>query len=261
MVQRGAPPKVAILREQGINGQREMAQAFMAAGFEAVDVTMTDLVEGRQALNGFQGLVACGGFSFGDVLGAGQGWARSILHQAKLAEAFAAFFADPQRFALGVCNGCQMFSALRALMPGTEQWPDFVHNQSWQFEARLSQVRIEPSPSLFFTDMVGSVMPVVTAHGEGRVQGNGPLPSDLVALRYVDGHGRATEQYPDNPNGSPQGMTGLCNRDGRITILMPHPERLLRGLNFSWAPPAWREQWGDQSPWQRMFYNARHWVA
>ena len=254
----GAKPQVAILREQGINGQREMAQAFIAAGFEAVDVHMSDLRAGRHQLKHFQGVVACGGFSFGDVLGAGQGWARSILHQPDLAEAFAEFFADPGRFALGVCNGCQMFSALRTLMPGTQRWPDFVHNQSWQFEARLSQVRIEPSPSLFFADMVGSVIPVVTAHGEGRAQpGTEGLDERQVALRYVDGHGQPTQDYPDNPNGSPQGVTGLCNDDGRITILMPHPERLLRTLNFSWAPPSW----GPESPWQRMFHNARQWVA
>jgi len=253
----GAKPQVAILREQGINGQREMAQAFIRAGFEAVDVHMSDLRDGRHQLKAFQGVVACGGFSFGDVLGAGQGWARSILHQPDLAAAFTEFFADPQRFALGVCNGCQMFSALRSLMPGAQHWPDFVHNRSWQFEARLSQVRVEPSPSLFFTDMVGSVIPVVTAHGEGRVQPSAAgLEGCSIALRYVDGRGQPADQYPDNPNGSPQGVTGVCNDDGRITILMPHPERLLRTVNFSWAP----SHWGPDSPWQRMFHNARQWI-
>jgi phosphoribosylformylglycinamidine synthase len=230
-----AKPQVAVLREQGVNGQREMARAFMGAGFEAVDVHMSDLESGRQTLDGFQGLVACGGFSFGDVLGAGQGWARSILFNAELTDQFQAFFADPTRFALGVCNGCQMLSSLKSIIPGADGWPTFVHNRSRQFEARLSQVTIESSPSLFFAGMAGSRLPIVTAHGEGRV----------------------AEHYPDNPNGSPAGVTGLCNRDGRVTILMPHPERLLRAVNFSWAPP----EWGDVSPWMQMFYNARRWAA
>ena len=249
-------PRVAILREQGVNGQREMARAFMAAGFEAVDVHMSDLESGRQSLENFRGLVACGGFSFGDVLGAGQGWARSILFNESLAASFRDFFADPSRFALGVCNGCQMLSALKSIIPGTEHWPSFEHNRSRQFEARLSLVRIEPSPSLFFIEMAGSVLPIVTAHGEGRARfGAGP-DSAAVALRYVDGHGRTTERYPDNPNGSPAGITGLTNADGRITIMMPHPERLLRRVNFSWAPSAW----GETSPWLQMFHNARRWV-
>ncbi|NDY94960.1 phosphoribosylformylglycinamidine synthase [Wenzhouxiangella limi] len=254
----GAKPRVAILREQGVNGQREMAQAFMAAGFEAVDVHMSDLETGRQTLAGFRGLVACGGFSFGDVLGAGQGWARSILYNPALAEAFQSFFADPGRFALGVCNGCQMLSGLRSIIPGAQAWPDFVHNRSRQFEARLSQVRIEPSPSLFFAGMEGSRLPIVTAHGEGRADfGHGEAPAGVVALRYVDGHGQIAQSYPDNPNGSPAGITGLSNQDGRVTILMPHPERLLRAVNFSWAPA----EWGERSPWMRMFHNARQWVA
>ncbi|MGY6555617.1 MAG: phosphoribosylformylglycinamidine synthase [Wenzhouxiangella sp.] len=249
-------PRVAILREQGVNGQREMARAFMAAGFEAVDVHMSDLESGRQSLESFRGLVACGGFSFGDVLGAGQGWARSILFHDRLARSFSDFFADRQRFALGVCNGCQMLSALHSIIPGTEHWPRFAHNRSRQFEARLSQVRIEPSPSLFFSGMAGSVLPIVTAHGEGRAHFAAQPDTSVVAMRYVDGHAQATERYPDNPNGSPGGITGLTNADGRITILMPHPERLLRKVNFSWAPAAW----GEVSPWMEMFYNAWRWV-
>ncbi len=253
-----ARPRVAVLREQGVNGQREMARAFMAAGFEAVDVHMSDLEAGRQGLETFHGLVACGGFSFGDVLGAGQGWARSILFNPQMADAFSAFFTDPGRFALGVCNGCQMLSSLKSIIPGAEDWPAFVHNRSRQFEARLSQVSIEPSPSLFFAGMAGSRLPIVTAHGEGRTEfADAAAGQALVALRYVDGHGQPTERYPDNPNGSPEGITGLTNRDGRVTILMPHPERLLRTVNFSWAPA----EWGEQSPWLRMFHNARQWVG
>ncbi len=251
-----ATPRVAVLREQGVNGQREMARAFMAAGFEAVDVHMSDLESGRQSLDEFRGLVACGGFSFGDVLGAGQGWARSILFNDALSAAFSEFFADPGRFALGVCNGCQMLSALKAIIPGTGHWPSFEHNRSRQFEARLSLVRIESSPSLFFDGMAGSVLPIVTAHGEGRARFADEPDRSLVALRYVDGYGQPTEHYPDNPNGSTAGITGLTNTDGRITILMPHPERLLRRVNFSWAPAGW----GEGSPWLQMFHNARRWT-
>ncbi|MCC5866059.1 MAG: phosphoribosylformylglycinamidine synthase [Wenzhouxiangella sp.] len=257
-VARGARPRVAILREQGVNGQREMARAFMIAGFEAVDVHMSDLEAGRARLADFHGLAACGGFSFGDVLGAGQGWARSILFNSNLADQFRDFFADPARFALGVCNGCQMLSALRDIIPGTAHWPSFVHNRSRQFEARLSQVEIVSSPSMLFSGMAGSRLPVVTAHGEGRAEFKDADPDQArVCVRYVDGHGRATEIYPDNPNGSPAGVTGLCNDDGRVTILMPHPERLLRSLNYSWAP----SDWGRHSPWMRLFHNARAWLG
>jgi phosphoribosylformylglycinamidine synthase len=253
----GACPSVAILREQGVNGQREMARSFMAAGFDAVDVHMSDLESGRVRLEQFQGLAACGGFSFGDVLGAGQGWARSILFNQVLAEQFQAFFADPDRFALGVCNGCQMLASLKSIIPGAEAWPRFTHNRSRQFEARLSLVEIEDSPSVFFSGMAGSRIPVATAHGEGRAEfDDGHTAKARVAVRYVDGHGHPAVQYPDNPNGSPEGITGLCNEDGRVTILMPHPERLLRAVNFSWAPA----QWGGQSPWMRMFINARQWL-
>lgn len=251
-------PALAILREQGVNGQREMAMAFHAAGFEAVDVHMSDLESGRRRLDGFCGLVLCGGFSFGDVLGAGRGWARSILYNPRLRDAFEAFLADPARFALGVCNGCQVLSAMTGIIPGTDHWPRFVANRSRQFEARLSQVEIVDSPSLFFRGMAGSRLPVVTAHGEGRAEFERPDDASRapVTLRYVDGHGRTAIDYPDNPNGSPDGITGLTNADGRVTILMPHPERLLRAVNYSWAPA----DWDDWSPWSRMFENAREWL-
>jgi phosphoribosylformylglycinamidine synthase len=251
-------PAVAILREQGVNGHVEMAAAFDMAGFDATDVHMSDLAEGRYRLEGFAGIVACGGFSYGDVLGAGRGWAKSILFHDDLREQFARFFHDDRKFALGVCNGCQMLSALKDLIPGADAWPDFTGNRSEQFEGRFSLVRIEESPSVLLAGMAGSVMPVVTAHGEGRADFPGGPPGEQhVALRYVDSLGVATEHYPENPNGSPAGITGLCNTDGRVTVMMPHPERTLRGANFSWAPA----QWGDASPWRRMFLNARKWVA
>jgi phosphoribosylformylglycinamidine synthase len=253
-----ARPSVAILREQGVNGQVEMAAAFDAAGFRAVDVHMSDLLEKRRALPEFHGLVACGGFSYGDVLGAGRGWAASILFQPQLRDQFAAFFERTDRFALGVCNGCQMLAALREMIPGAANWPDFVANRSGQFEGRLSLVRVNESASLFFEGMAGSLLPVPTAHGEGRVRFAGQMPRDgLVALQYAHADGQPAADYPQNPNGSPQGITGLCNEDGRVTIMMPHPERTLRTVNFSWAPP----EWPDISPWQRMFNNARKWVG
>jgi phosphoribosylformylglycinamidine synthase len=258
MVATGARPRVAIVREQGINGQLEMAAAFHLAGFEVVDVHMSDLSAGRRRLEAFQGLVACGGFSYGDVLGAGRGWAKSILFNEALREQFRAFLADTGRFALGVCNGCQMLAALRELIPGTDAWPDFVRNRSEQFEARLSLVRVEPSASLFLQGMEGSVLMVPTAHGEGRaVFADCPPNPGQVALRYVSGKGQPAATYPQNPNGSPEGVTGLCNLDGRVTIMMPHPERTLRTVNFSWAPPDWPEI----SPWQFMFRNARRWLG
>jgi phosphoribosylformylglycinamidine synthase len=264
MIGRGARPAVAILREQGVNGHVEMAAAFDLAGFESRDVHMSDLAEGRSDLAAFAGFVACGGFSYGDVLGAGRGWAKSILFHEGLRDAFASFLGDPAKFALGVCNGCQMLAALKDLVPGAEDWPAFVGNRSEQFEARLSLVRVENSPSLFLRGMAGSLLPVATAHGEGRADfGDGDMPQGGVALRYVDSEGAATEHYPQNPNGSPGGITGLCNADGRVTIMMPHPERTLRGTNLSWAPAAWRspaEDGYDPSPWLRMFRNARRWV-
>jgi len=257
VIARGARPAVAILREQGVNGHVEMAAAFDLAGFDATDVHMSDLAEGRHSLDQFSGLVACGGFSYGDVLGAGRGWAKSILFHRELREQFDLFFNDQEKFALGVCNGCQMLSALRELIPGAETWPDFVGNRSEQFEGRFSLVRVEESASVLLTGMAGSVIPVATAHGEGRADFSlHPAGPERVAMRYVDSHGAATEHYPENPNGSPGGITGLCNADGRVTIMMPHPERTLRGVNFSWAPA----EWGDRSPWQRMFLNARRWV-
>ena len=254
----GARPAVAILREQGVNGHVEMAAAFDLAGFDATDVHMSDLAEGRRNLDSFAGIVACGGFSYGDVLGAGRGWAKSILFHADLRQQFLRFFHDGNKFALGVCNGCQMLSALRGLIPGTDVWPDFIGNRSEQFEGRFNLVRVEESPSVLLDGMAGSLIPVVTAHGEGRADFPGPLSNEgLIALRYVDNQGEATEHYPENPNGSPLGITGLSNTDGRVTIMMPHPERTLRGVNYSWAPP----EWGDESPWRRMFLNARKWVG
>jgi phosphoribosylformylglycinamidine synthase len=258
MIATGARPRAAILREQGVNGHVEMAAAFDLAGFAAVDVHMSDLAEGRHRLAEFAGFVACGGFSYGDVLGAGRGWAKSILFHEALREEFGLFLADRGKFALGVCNGCQMLATLRELIPGAGSWPEFSDNRSEQFEARLSLVRVEKSASLFLQGMEGSQLPVVTAHGEGRaVFAGGAVQEQLVALRYADDAGAATEQFPQNPNGSPMGITGLCNEDGRVTIMMPHPERTLRTANFSWAPRAW----SDVSPWQRMFMNARHWIG
>jgi len=258
MIARGARPAVAILREQGVNGHVEMAAAFDLAGFDATDVHMSDLAGGGRSLDQFAGFVACGGFSYGDVLGAGRGWAKSILFHENIREQFRSFLADGEKFALGVCNGCQMLAALKDLIPGAERWPEFVGNHSEQFEARLSLVKIEESPSVFLSGMAGSLIPVATAHGEGRAEFHGAAPLDgLVALRYANSNGSAAEHYPQNPNGSPAGITGLCNSDGRVTIMMPHPERTLRSVNFSWAP----SEWGEISPWRRMFLNARQWTG
>ncbi len=261
-VQRGARPPMAILREQGVNGQIEMAAAFDRAGFSAVDVTMSDIVAGRVGLQAFRGLVACGGFSFGDVLGAGEGWAKSILFNPKVRDEFAAFFARNDTFALGVCNGCQMLSNLRELLPGTQAWPHFVRNRSEQFEARFVRVEIPRNPSILLAGMAGSQLPIVVAHGEGRAEfatddGIQTLEqARLVALRYVDNGGRVAARYPANPNGSPQGITGVTTDDGRFTIMMPHPERVFRTVTNSWHP----DKWGEDSPWLRMFRNARAWV-
>ena len=255
----GKRPKVAILREQGVNGQIEMASAFTRAGFDAFDVHMSDLISGRVALDGFSGLAACGGFSYGDVLGAGRGWATSILERSALREAFAAFFARPDTFSLGVCNGCQMMSQLKDIIPGAQHWPVFLRNQSEQFEARVALLEVQESPSVFFRGMAGSRIPVAVAHGEGRASFAGAVDQAAarVALRYVDGDGAIATTYPLNPNGSPDGITGLTSDDGRVTILMPHPERTPRSANHSWHPVGWP----DDSPWLRMFRNARVWVG
>jgi phosphoribosylformylglycinamidine synthase len=252
---------MAILREQGVNSQREMAAAFDRAGFEAHDVHMTDLLSGRTSLAEFRGLVACGGFSFGDVLGAGEGWAKSILYHESVRAQFVEFFAREDAFVLGVCNGCQMLAALKDLIPGAAHWPRFVRNRSDQFEARLSLVRIEPSPSVLLTDMVGSRLPIVTSHGEGCAEfpsEDGLQRSDreLASVRYVDNRGDVADRYPANPNGSPRGIAGLTNEDGRVTIMMPHPERVFRTVQHSWHPAGW----GENSPWQKLFANARDWV-
>jgi phosphoribosylformylglycinamidine synthase len=249
-------PRVAILREQGVNGHVEMGQAFTKVGFEAVDVHMSDLLEGRVQLSGFRGLAACGGFSYGDVLGAGGGWAKSALFHERAREQFRAFFHRPDTFSLGVCNGCQMMSQLRDLIPGAEAWPRFVRNRSEQFEARLSMVRIETSPSLFFAEMEGSVLPIAVAHGEGRVEPRGS-EGFAVAARFVNEQGAPTEQYPLNPNGSRQGVTAVTSTDGRATILMPHPERVIRTQQLSWHP----REWAHDSPWLRFFENAREWCG
>ncbi|HWA39368.1 MAG TPA: phosphoribosylformylglycinamidine synthase, partial [Burkholderiales bacterium] len=258
-VGKGARPKIAILREQGVNGQVEMAAAFDRAGFESVDVHMTDLIEGRITLEGFKGFTAGGGFSYGDVLGGGRGWASAILFNPRVREQFQKFFARADTFALGACNGCQMMAAMREVIPGGERWPRFVRNRSEQFEARLVLVEIPESPSIFFRGMAGSRIPIATAHGEGRALFDAPadLKEAIVAMRYVDNRGRASETYPYNPSGSPQGITGVTTKDGRFTVVMPHPERVFRNVQMSWAPDAA----GEDSPWMQMFYNARRWVG
>ncbi len=259
----GARPRLAILREQGVNGQVEMAAAFDRAGFAAVDVHMSDIIAGRIALADFHGVAACGGFSYGDVLGAGEGWAKSILFNPRARDEFAAFFARSDSFGLGVCNGCQMLSNLRELIAGADLWPHFVRNRVEQFEARLSLVEVLPSPSLFLQGMEGARLPIAVAHGEGRAEfraDSGPdeaLAAGVVALRFVDNLGRPAETYPANPNGSPGGITGLCSRDGRFTILMPHPERVFRAVQYSWRP----DGWGEDGPWLRLFRNARRWLG
>jgi phosphoribosylformylglycinamidine synthase len=256
---RGARPPMAILREQGVNGHVEMAAAFDRAGFEACDVHMSDILAGRVSLAAFRGLAACGGFSYGDVLGAGEGWAKSILYHPRARDEFAAFFARGDTFALGICNGCQMMAALKELIPGAQHWPLFVRNASEQFEARLITVRIESSPSIFLRGMEGSRLPVVTAHGEGRAEfpaGADPALA-LVSARYVDNRGEVTMTYPLNPNGSPGGIAAVTSADGRFTILMPHPERVFRTVQLSWHP----DGWGEDSPWMRLFRNARKGVV
>ena len=260
----GARPRLAVLREQGVNGHVEMAAAFDRAGFSCIDVHMSDILQHRVRLRDFHGLAACGGFSYGDVLGAGGGWAKTILFNPRARDEFETFLQRPNSFALGVCNGCQMLAQLRELIPGSDHWPLFVRNTSEQFEARLVLTEVVESPSLFFRDMAGSRLPVVVAHGEGRAEFQDGLAGaeravsgGWVTLRYVDHHGRVSECYPFNPNGSLLGITGLTNTDGRVTILMPHPERLFRTVQYSWHP----DDWGEDGPWLRLFRNARRWVG
>ncbi len=255
-------PKIAILREQGVNGHVEMAAAFTRAGFQAVDVHMSDLIAGRVSLETFQMLAACGGFSYGDVLGAGEGWAKTILFNDRLRDQFAEFFARPDTLSLGVCNGCQMMSNLAEIIPGAEGWAKFKRNESEQFEARLSMVRVPKSPSLILGEMAGSALPVVVSHGEGRAdfahlgQPENPVPSSLhIALQYTDGLGEVTQQYPLNPNGSPQGIAGITSADGRVTIMMPHPERVYRTAQMSWCPEEWKAF--ELGGWYRLFAAAR----
>jgi phosphoribosylformylglycinamidine synthase len=255
-------PRVAILREQGVNGHVEMAAAFHEAGFQSVDVHMSDILQGNISLTEFVGLAACGGFSYGDVLGAGRGWASAILHNTRAYDEFSHFFARKDTFTLGVCNGCQMLVQIKSIIPGSEAWPSFIRNQSEQFEARLSLVKIPASPSIFLQNMSTSVIPIVVAHGEGQAYWTeeatmqSALAQKLIAMQYVDNHHQITTNYPANPNGSPQGITGLTTTDGRVTVMMPHPERVIFAQQFSWCPKAW----GELSPWAKMFANAYQWV-
>lgn len=246
-------PRCAILREQGVNGHMEMAAAFYKAGFDTTDVTMQALQAGAIHLKDFQGMAACGGFSYGDVLGAGRGWANSILYADKLRDEFTTFFNDTNTFTLGVCNGCQMLSHLKSIIPGADDWPQFLPNRSNQFEARLVMAEVLASPSLFMRGMEGSQLPIVVSHGEGRVEAT----DAAVSMRYINHLGQPATQYPANPNGSEGGATAFTNTDGRITIMMPHPERIVRSQAMSWHPP----EWGDDSPWLRLFKNARCWVG
>jgi phosphoribosylformylglycinamidine synthase len=261
-VQRGRRPRIAVLREQGVNGQLEMAAAFHRAGFDAIDVHMSDLISGARTLDNFNALVACGGFSYGDVLGAGEGWAKSILFNARARAQFEAFFQRPNTLGLGVCNGCQMFSNLRELIPGASHWSRFVRNVSERFEGRTVQVKIPASPSVFFSGMAGSLFPVPVAHGEGRAEFSAEplaqraLDAGLVIMQYADNYGAPAQGYPSNPNGSPLGIAGLCNDDGRFSILMPHPERVFRAVTNSWRSSSW----GEDGPTLRMFRNARAWL-
>jgi phosphoribosylformylglycinamidine synthase len=254
---------VAILREQGVNSHVEMAYAFHKAGFESHDVHMSDLQSGRARLDDFQGLVACGGFSYGDTLGAGIGWARSITFNALLADQFKAFFDRTNTFGLGVCNGCQMFAELADIIPGAQAWPRFTTNQSERFEARLSMVEVLESPSLFLQGMAGSRLPIAVAHGEGfaNFKHRGNAAEALGAMRFVDNTGAATERYPFNPNGSAGGLTAVTTLDGRFTAMMPHPERVFRNVQMSWTDLAQTGGIHAASPWLRVWQNARQWVG
>ena len=235
-----------------------MAAAFDRAGFTAVDVHMTDILSGRSDLEDMQGLAVCGGFSYGDVLGAGRGWAATVRYNERARAVFGAWFTRPDRFTLGVCNGCQMLAELADLIPGAVAWPRFVHNRSGRFEARLAQVEVLPSPSVLLGPMAGVRIPVAIAHGEGRASWDGAPDPSSACLRYVDAAGRAATTYPTNPNGSPGGITGVTSSDGRVTLLMPHPERVFLTRQLSWCPPTWRDA---ESPWMALFNNARTWVA
>jgi phosphoribosylformylglycinamidine synthase len=251
-------PKVAIFREQGVNGQLEMAAAFDKAGFTSVDVHLNDILTGKVNLDDFVGLAACGGFSYGDVLGAGEGWAKSILFHDELREKFKRFFERPDTFTLGTCNGCQMLAALKEIIPGAENWPEFLKNNSEQFEARVSMIKINKTPSILFKNMEGSILPIPVAHGEGKAafETSDQMKNAQIAAQYVDNYGKVTETYPSNPNGSPEGITALTSSDGRATILMPHPERAFMTRQLSWHP----KDWDENSPWFKLFQNARAWV-
>jgi phosphoribosylformylglycinamidine synthase len=254
----GARPKIAILREQGVNGHVEMAAAFDRAGFAPYDIHMSDLQSGRVHLADFKGLAACGGFSYGDVLGAGQGWAKSVLFNDRLRDEFAAFFNRADSFALGVCNGCQMMAHLAPIIPGAQDWPSFQRNRSEQFEARVVMVEIPPSPSILLAGMAGSKLPVVVSHGEGRAEfAAGQGGKALATMRYIDNRGATATTYPFNPNGSPDGIAGVTTADGRFTIMMPHPERTFRSVQMSWQPPGL----GEDAPWLAMFRNARRYIG
>jgi phosphoribosylformylglycinamidine synthase len=265
-INQNARPKVAILREQGVNSHVEMAYAMNWAGFDSYDVHMSDLLSGKSKLDNFRGLVACGGFSYGDVLGAGEGWAKTILFNSQLRDQFSTFFSRQDSFALGVCNGCQMMSNLAGIIPGAEAWPKFTRNQSEQYEARLVMAEVMASPSIFTQGMTGSQLPIAIAHGEGFAnfsqQGNleALQKQGLAALRFVDHQGSPTETYPMNPNGSPGGLTGVTTLDGRFTVMMPHPERVFRTVQMSWAPKEWLHTPDGASPWMRLFRNARVWA-
>ena len=258
MINSGARPRIAVLREQGVNGQIEMAAAFNRAGFDAIDVHMSDIINKNLSLDDFKGLVACGGFSYGDVLGAGEGWAKTILFNARARDVFTEYFNREDTFSLGVCNGCQMMANIKDLIPGAEHWPHFVRNQSEQFEGRFSLVEVMQSPSILLAGMAGSRMPIAVAHGEGLAEYKSDQQRKQAhsMLRFVDHDGAATEQYPLNPNGSPEGLTGFTTDDGRVSIMMPHPERVFRSVQNSWHPA----EWAEDSPWMRMFRNARLWV-
>ena len=255
-------PKLAILRERGVNGHVEMAAAFTQVGFSCVDVHMTDLISGHSKLNEFRGLVACGGFSYGDVLGAGQGWASTILYNERLKKDFKEFFSRKDVFSLGICNGCQMFAHLQSLIPGSKGWPTFIRNTSEKFEARVVQTRINETPSIFFKGMTGSVLPISVAHGEGRVsllekEASLLIDRKLVPAIYSDDKGKGTKEYPFNPNGSSEAIAGVTNESGTVTIMMPHPERSFLSIQNSWRP----SNWSQYSPWIKFFLNARDFIS